>query len=113
MDLHLITLEILGTLRDALVKQMLLDLEPHLQTTEYKGKAFVFRDAEGRNYPQSVKASSLPPLYGFSTAGVYFNGYGNLAVRPWDEVGVEDVLRIKDMALSQVTQVTTLTPVAA
>ncbi len=103
MDLHLITLELLCSLRDALVRQLLLDLHPCLETTAQRKNAFVFRDTQGRNYPQQVASSSLPPLYGFDSSGVFFNGYGNLAVRPWSEVGVEDVLRIKAMALAQVS----------
>lgn len=99
-----LTLSHLQTLKLAEVQRLMETLRPHFRavgsssspdTTRF---GFCFVDQSGRVSPVSLASSSLPPLYAVTPDGAIFNGYGNMALKPWTDISLEDVLRLGEQA---------------
>ena len=55
-------------------------------------------DANGVTESISMPGCSLPPVWGVSAEGVILNGYGSAYTRAWQDLSLEDVLRLTEVA---------------
>ncbi len=102
IDAQKLSMSQLNALKAQQVSQLLSVVRPQLQASKLSNRegkpvmAFFFRDENQATKPVSLPNSPLPPLYAVTEEGVIYNGYGNAATRAWQDLALEDVLKLTE-----------------
>jgi hypothetical protein len=96
-------MQTLNRMKSEAIDALVALVKPHMSISQRlkdtKGEPLMFWQPDGAE-PMTIKLekSSMPPIYAICKEGVLCNGYGNAWIRKWDEVGVEDVVKLTAVA---------------
>jgi hypothetical protein len=104
----MVSIDQLKTLKSEIVSQLMALISPHMEDhadtpagSSRLRRIWVKRDQEGRRELISFEGSNMQPVYGITQEGIVQNCYGNAVVRNWDDVNIEDVVRLNNLAQTQ------------